>query len=281
MGLRITETTTDREQPGESDEMKARTLKAVKAAITKTEVEVGSLKVELPKAKSRMMDIQVRRERVVYKAKTGDEKAQVKLAELNASLDEARREREDFETAIEQGEAKLGTLKDELVEAKKAAGKALIAAYAKTLQEEHGPAIDEAIAKVVTTIEKKAQQPLAKLRNELEALGFPEVNLERKVNQVLSGFLQFSFYRLFPRDFERPHAIYRSKSLRQMFKGSFEVWADKAIRERARDEVMAAPIRADFSDIRIIPQEEAEAQAAVRMQMKRDAEKLRREVVTV
>ena len=222
--------------------MKTRTLKTVKADIAKTEKELSGLRVELPKAKSRMMDIQVRREKIVYKAKTGNVPAQEKLAELNKKLDTAKWERDDFETAIRQGEARLSELETELGESKKEAGKALIAAYARTLEEEHGPAIDEAIAKVVTTIEKKAQEPLAKLRKELEAVEFPEVNLERKVNKVISGFLQASFSRLFPRDFERPHAIYRNKSLREMLKGSFEMWAEKAIEQRARDAAMNAAV---------------------------------------
>lgn len=257
--------------------MTIRTLKAVKTAIAKTEKELSGLRVELPKAKSRMVGIEAKRETVVYKAKVGNVPAQAKLAELNNQLDAAKQEMDDFETAIQQGESRLSELETELGESKNETGKALIAAYVKTLEEEHGPVIDAAIAKVVTTIEKKAQEPLAKLREDLEALGFPEVNLERKVNQVLSGFLQFSFYRLFPRDFERPHAVYRSKSLAEMFKGTFEMWADRALRQKARDDEAVIP--ADFSNMRMISSEEAEAQAAVRMQMKQDAEMLRQEKV--
>jgi len=259
--------------------MKTRTLKAVKAAITKTEAEVASLGIELPKSRSRMMDIQVRRERVVYKAKVGNVPAQEKLAELNEDLDEARQEQEDFETAIQQGEARLSELETELVEAKKEAGKALIADFAKRLLEEHVPIIDKAISDVITTIEKKAQEPLVELRKRLESLDYPEVNLERKVNKVITGFLQFSFYRLFPRDFERPHAIYRNKSLREMFKGSFDMWANEAIRNRARDEATNVASIVDLSNMRVVPQAEALIVEETRKRMREDAAQLKAQVV--
>ena len=63
-----------------------KTLKKVKADIAKTEEELAGLRTALPKAKSKAMDIQVRREAVVYKAKTGNVPAQEKLSELNEAL---------------------------------------------------------------------------------------------------------------------------------------------------------------------------------------------------
>ena len=253
--------------------MKTRKLKNIQEDIKKTETELEGLRTELPKAKSRTVDVQVRREKLVYKAKTGNVPTQAKLGELNKELEAAKQEEGDFQTAIKQGEARRAELEIELKRSKEETGKALIAAYAKTLQEEHGPAIDEAIAKVVVTIETKAQEPFAKLRKELAELEFPEVNLERKVSQVITGFLQFFFYRLFPRDFERPHAVYRSKSLAEMFTGAFEMWADKALRQKVRDEAVAIP--ADFSNMRVIPSAEAEEQVAQRARMREEAAQLK------
>ena len=54
------------------------------------------------------------------------------------------------------------------------------------------------------------------------------------------------------------------------------MWANKAIRQRDRDEAVIEP---DFSTLRMIPREEAEKQAELRMQMKQEAEMLRQEKV--
>jgi len=92
-----------------------------------------------------------------------------------------------------------------------------------------------------------------------------------------------SFYPYAKSYFEsHPHKHEWNRKLAEMLtKGRLEHLADKAIRNRARDRDAAEASIYDPSQFRVIPQAEAEAQAAWGMQMKQNAETMRKEGVPV
>jgi len=255
--------------------MKTRTLKTVKADIAKTEKELSGLRVELPKAKSRMMDIQVKRERVVYKAKTGNAKAQAKLAELNKTFDTAKWEKDDFETAIRQGEVKLQTLETELNQSKEEAGRDLIRDCGKE-QEKCLARIAKAMDEVVAAVQESRKGTDA-LRKDLDALGFEELNLDSQITKVAVHSISQTLYGLFPRSgkFERPLSGYhRETALVQMVQNLFKRFYDsrKSLIENPEEGVIKADLSTGF---RVVPLEEAEAQVALREKLKQEAETMR------
>ena len=63
----------------------------------------------------------------------------------------------------------------------------------------------------------------------------------------------------------------------EVVKAAFARWSDDKPDPVGPKEDDA--IKADFGNMRVIPQEEAEAQAALRMRMKRDAAEMRKEPV--
>jgi len=253
--------------------MKTRTLKAVKAAITKTEKEVASLRVELPKAKSKVIDIKVKREAVVYKAKIGNPSAQAKLSKLNEQLDTASVEMEDFSTAIKQGEAKLQTLEVELSSAKQATGRELIRDYGEK-QEESLARIDKAMGEITDAV-KNSQGAMAELRKELSNLDFKELNLEHKLTRVTVGFISSALYLLFPRHFERSiHKAYRNKPLVEMAKVLFTAVAES--QGHLLEDPNEGVIRADLSEgFRVVSDAEIMERQARADEMKQDASRLR------
>jgi len=250
-----------------------KTLKKVKADIAKTEKEVATLRLELPKAKSKVMDIQVRRERVVYRAKTGDEKAQAKLAELNKQLDAARVEQDDFSTAIRQGEDKLQTLKTELTEAKQQTGRELIRACGEA-QEKDLARIDAAMTEITDAV-KTSKKGLDDLRQELSNLDFRELNLESKFRRVTVAFITSALYALFPRDFDRSsHKHFRNRPLIEMAKAAFAGVADspKDLLEDPDESV----IQVEQCEVRRVPSEEVQQMLVQRAQMKQQAAEMRK-----
>ena len=243
------------------------------------ERKLATLQTDLEKAKGREVTAIEKKKKVVLLAKTGDEQAGKKLDQARAAELRATLEASEYNEAIEQCQGKLRDLETELVEAKKEAGKSLIAAYAKKMEEEHAPSIDKAITEVIRTV-GKMQEPLTELRKGLGELDFPEVNLEHKVKQVIARFLQSSFYRVFPRDFERQHKVYREQSLTEMLKGSLVTEADQALRQKARDDARDAAIpAADFSNMRVVSGEDNMAHQALVDRMKQDASQLKAGVV--
>lgn len=250
--------------------------KTVTKDIQNWEKKLATLQADLERAKSQEVKASEKKKKVVLLAKTGDERAGKKLAQAREDELRATLEASEYEEAIEQCHGKLKGLETELKAARLAAGKALLAEYGKKVEAEYAPLIDKAVAEVIAGIHK-VMEPYGELRKSLEELGFPESNFDAGVNKMIGAFIRASFYAHARGYFESPpHKHERNKTLAEMLnKGRFEFWADKTIRERARDEVMAAPIRTDFSDIRIIPQEEAEAQAALRAKMKQEARELK------
>ena len=252
--------------------------KTVVKDIKNWEKKLATLQADLERAKSQEAKASEKKKKVVLLAKTGDEQAGKKLAQAREDELRATLEASEYDEAIEQCQEKLKGLEIEFKESRLEAGKELLTAYGKTVEEEHATVIDRLIGEVITTIQK-IQEPGTELRNKLQDLGFPETNFDYEINQAIGAFIRASFYVYAKRYFEsRPHNHERKPLAEILNKGRFEFLADKAIRQQTRDEVEGV-IRADFSDIRIIPQDEAEAQTALRAKMKQDAETLRKEGV--
>jgi predicted nucleic acid-binding Zn-ribbon protein len=258
------------------DNMEARKLKTVTKEMTQVEKELEGLRTELPKARSRMVDIRFKREKIVYRAKTGDSKAQAKLEELNKQLGAAKVEQDDLETAIRQGGTKLETLGVELTEAKQQTGRDLIRQFSKS-QEKEMLRIDAAMGEIVEAV-KTSKKGLDDLRQELSNLDFRELNLESKFRRVTVAFITSTLYGLFPRDFDRSsHKHFRNRPLIDMAKDAFAGVADspKDLLEDPDESV----IQVDPCEVRRVPPEEVQQQLAQRAQMKQQAAEMRKEGV--
>ena len=173
----------------------------------------------------------------------------------------------------------MESLDTELKESKGQEGRELIREFGKKLEVEHGKAIDEAIGKlveIVATAQDEAREVNAQVQSQYN---FGEQNLPYKLNQIVANFLGWRLYLIFPRQFQdfRPHRIYRKDTLSEVVKAAFARWSDDKPDPVGPKEDDA--IKADFGNMRVIPQEEAEAQAALRMRMKRDAAEMRKEPV--
>lgn len=254
--------------------MKARKLNTVKAAITKTESELEGLRAELPKSKSRVMDIQVRRELIVYKAKTGDEKAQSKLAELNKQLDAARVEMEDFATAIKQGEAKKQTLEVELTASKQETGLELIRECGEGQVERH-KRIVKATAEIVST-QQESRQVMDKLRVDLTALDFKELNIDADLYKLTANFISNTLYGLYSRSgkFERPAVAYhRNTPLLELVKNLFNGKANSS-KQLLRDPNEGI-LEVNLSNERLVTHSEMEEHQALANKMKAQASEMR------
>ncbi len=261
--------------------MKARKLKTVKADISKWEIRLSNLEQNMKTAQHREVEMRKRKEKVALKLEPSEIEGNEKLSSMRGELLKQSLVIEDFESNIRKAQEKLESLDTELKEAKGQEGRELIREFGKKLELEHGKAIDEAIGKlveIVTTAQDEAREVNAQVQSQYN---FGEQNLPYKLNQIVASFLGWRLYLIFPRQFQdfRPHRIYRKDTLSEVVKTAFARWSDDKPDPVGpkQDEV----IKADFSNMRVIPQEEAVAQAAARMQMKQDAEKLRREVVTV
>ena len=105
------------------------------------------------------------------------------------------------------------------------------------------------------------------------------------LEKALFGWLITQNYHLNPRKFERPHrSSNRDDSGTRKFLWDGEL---KAVLEEQFELVLSNPkltetiqplMETDFSSLRIIPQKEAEQQAAMRAQMKQEARELKQGV---
>ncbi len=243
--------------------------------------KLETLNADLGKAQARENKAEKSRSKIVLKAKTGHKPSQEKLEQFTEDWIRSTREKADYQTAIEQCQVKLKGLETELKESKLEAGKALLVAYGKTVEKEHAPVIDKLVAEVITTIQK-IKEPGKELRESLMELGFPETNFDVEITQVIGAFIRASFYAHAKRYFEsRPHKHEWNKPLTEMLnKGRFEFWADKGIRDRARGEVLDAPMLADFSNMRIVSDAELIQRGQLTQKMADEAAALRNEKVS-
>ena len=258
--------------------MKARKLKTVKADISKWEIRLSNLEQNMKTAQHREVEMRKRKEKVALKLKPSEIEGNEKLSSMRGELLKQSLVIEDFESNIRKAQEKLESLDAELKEAKGQEGRELIREFGKKLEVEHGKAIDEAIGKlveIVATAQDEARGVNAQVQSQYN---FGEQNLPHKLNKIVSSFLGWRLYLIFPRQFElfRPHKIYRKDTLSGIVKAAFARWSDDKPEPVGPKQDDA--IKADLGNMRVIPREETEAQQALRMQMKRDAETLRQEV---
>ena len=256
-----------------------RKLTTVQRDIAKWETRLSNLEQNMKTAQHREVEMRKRKEKVDLKLEPSEIESNEKLSSMRGELLKQSLVIEDFESNIRKAQEKLESLSTELKEAKGQEGRALIQEFGKKLEVEHGKAIDEAIGKlvkIVATAQDEAREVNAQVQSQYD---FDEQNLPYKLNQIVSSFLGWRLYLIFPRQFQdfRPHRIYRKDTLSEVVKAAFARWSDdKPDPVGPKQDEM---IKADFSNMRVVPREEAEEQAAVRMKMKQDAEALRKEGV--
>ncbi len=242
--------------------------------------KLATLKSDLGKAQTREAKAEKSRSKIVLRAKTGHKPSQEKLEQFTEDWIRATREKSDYETAIEQCQQRLEGFETELKASQLAAGKALLAEYGKKLETEYAPAIDKAVAEVIAGIQK-VMEPYTELRKSLEDLGFPESNFDADVNKMIGAFIRASFYPYAKSYFEfHPHKHEWNRPLSEtLTEKLLEFSADKAIRDKARDEAMNVASIVDLSDMREITQSEALIVEETRKRMREDAAQLKAQVV--
>jgi len=260
-------------------EMKTRKVATIRTEIKKTEKELEGLRTELPKARSRTVDIKYRSDQLVYKSKVGDSKSTEKLAELDKKLDAAKLDEGRFEIAISQGQSKLETLEVELTESRKRTGLELIKkegeAQAKMYTE-----VEEAFGVIISGVQK-SRKGTDRLRENLDALDFEPLNIGTTVKENAARKISQILHELFPQTgllFEGTLSkIHRESSLVQLIQNCFRSFSNSP--KQLLQDPNEGVIRADLSEVRTVPSGEALLVAETRSQMKRDAAEMRSEGV--
>jgi len=226
-------------------------------------------------AQHREVEMRKQKEKIALKLEPSEIEGNEKLSSMRGELLKQSLVIEDFESNIRKAQEKLESLDTELREAKGQEGRALIREFGKKLEVEHGKAIDEAIGKlvkIVATAQDEAREVNAQVQSQYN---FGEQNLPHKLNQIVSSFLGWRLYLIFPRQFQdfRPHKIYRKDTLSEVVKAAFARWSDDKPEPVGPKQDDA--ITADFGNMRVVPRAEAEAQVELRAKMKQEAAQLK------
>jgi len=258
--------------------MKTRKVATIRAEITKTEKELAGLRTELPKAKSKTVDIKYRSDQLVYKSKVGDSKSTEKLAELDKKLDAAKLDEGRFEIAISQGQSKLETLEVELTGAKERTGLELIKEEGEA-QEKIYTRIEKALGVIIDGV-KESRTGTDTLRENLDELDFEPLNIGTTVKENAARKISQILHELFPKTgllFEGTLSkIHRESSLVQLIQNCFRSFSNSP--KQLLQDPNQGVIRADLSEVRTVPAGEALIMVEARAQMKQDAAEMRKPV---
>ena len=186
--------------------------KTVTKDIQNWETKLITLQTDRDKAKSQEAKAIEKKKKVVLLAKTGDEQAGKKLAQAREDEIRATLEASEYNEAIEQCQGKLQGLETELTGSKQEAGLELIRECGEGQVERHTRVV-KAMEEIAST-QQESRQVMDRLRVELTALDFKELNLDADLYKLVANSISNTLYWLYPRSgrFERPAAAYHRRS---------------------------------------------------------------------
>jgi len=233
---------------------------------------MGESHGDLAKAQEAKAKARDEKTAIVLEARTGDKAAKAQVKKLREVDVRARLDEEELSDSIIKCEEKIEGLKrnyaqgclDEFNERKQEVSKGVI----KDAEE-----VDKAIADVFVKIDKMLK-PVKELQAEANELGVIP-NFSYKLGETVGYHIRWKSWLRWGRVFDIVHKVYKKDTLVESMKNHLEVYSDHPdLREVREDEV----IKADLSDIRVVPREEIEAQVALRAKLKQEAAEMKAQV---